>query len=118
VCDASHAQIHTDLAALTLEVSHQLIEDILLVFLGNVGVVLNGLCVNAVLMNSSQLLLALLLYELGSGNLTNGAAELSVQLLGSVNITTNRTYKLFHNNFLQIFLNIIIIRYYWDTSSN
>jgi hypothetical protein len=52
---------------------------------------------------SSQLHLALLLHELGSGDLTYGAAELSVQLLGGVNVTTYRTYKLFHNFFLQIF---------------
>jgi hypothetical protein len=50
-------------------------------------------------MDSSQLLLALLLHELGSGDLANGAAEIGIQLLGGVNITTNRTYKLFHNLF-------------------
>ena len=65
VSDASHAQVHTDLGAFALEVGHQLLEDVLLVFLGDVGIALNGLCVNAVLMDSGQLLLALLLNELG-----------------------------------------------------
>ena len=37
MCDTSHAQVHTDLTALALEVGHQLLEDVLLVFLGDVG---------------------------------------------------------------------------------
>jgi hypothetical protein len=53
---------------------------------------------------SSQLHLALLLNELGSGDLANGAAELGVQLFGGVNVTTNGTNKLLHNNFLQILI--------------
>jgi hypothetical protein len=52
-------------------------------------------------MDSGQLLLALLLHELGSGDLTNGAAELGIQLLGGVNVTTNTANKLLHNYFLQ-----------------
>jgi hypothetical protein len=53
-------------------------------------------------MDSSQLLLALLLHKLGSGDLANGALEIGCQFLGSVNITTNRAYKLLHNIFLHI----------------
>ena len=49
--------------------------------------------------NSGQLLLTLLLHELGSGNLTYGALEIGGQLIGSVNVTTNRAYKLFHKYF-------------------
>jgi hypothetical protein len=52
-------------------------------------------------MNSGQLLLALLLNELGSGNSAHGAAEIGSQFLSGVNVTTNRAYKLFHNHFLQ-----------------
>jgi hypothetical protein len=97
VSDPSHAQVHTDFAALAVEVSEQLLLDVGLIFCGNVGVVGYGLFVDAELVLSSQLHLALLLYELGSGDLTYGAAELSVQLLGGVNITTNTANKLFHN---------------------
>jgi hypothetical protein len=55
-------------------------------------------------MDSGQLLLALLLHKLGSGDLADGAAEISSQFLGGVNVTTNRAYKLFHNFFLQIII--------------
>jgi hypothetical protein len=50
-------------------------------------------------MDSSQLQLALLLHKLGSGDLAHGAGEISCQLLGGVNITTNTANKLFHNLF-------------------
>ena len=101
VCDTGHAQVHTNLGALAIEVGHELIEDVLLVLSGDVGVVLYGLCVNAILMDSSQLLLALLLNELGSGNLADGAAEIGRQFIAGIDVTTDRTYKLFHDKFLQ-----------------
>ena len=44
-----HAQVHADLGALAVEVGHQLIEDELLVLLGDIGVRLDGLAVDAVL---------------------------------------------------------------------
>ena len=37
VSDPGHAQIHTHLAALAVEVGHELIEDVLLILLGDVG---------------------------------------------------------------------------------
>jgi hypothetical protein len=52
-------------------------------------------------MLSSQLHLTLLLHKLGSGDLTYGALEISGQLLGGMNVTTNTANKLFHNFFLQ-----------------
>jgi hypothetical protein len=54
-------------------------------------------------MLSSQLHLALLLHELGSGDLTNGALEIGGQLFGGMDITTNTANKLLHNFFLQNF---------------
>ena len=86
VSDAGHAQVHTDFGALALEVGHQLLEDVLLILSGDVGVVLDGLSVDTVLVNSSQLLFALLLYELGSGNLTYGAGEIGSQLFSGASV--------------------------------
>ena len=74
VGNAGHAQIHADLAALALEVGHQLLEDVLLVFLGDVGVVLHGLGVDAVLMLGGQLAFLHDL-ELGAVNAAHGALE-------------------------------------------
>jgi hypothetical protein len=48
-------------------------------------------------MLSSQLHLALLLDKLGSGNAAHGAAEILGQLIGGMDVATNRTYKLLHN---------------------
>jgi hypothetical protein len=53
-------------------------------------------------MDSGQLLLALLLHELGSGDIALGAAEIRSQLLGGMDVTTNTANKLFHNFFLQL----------------
>jgi hypothetical protein len=52
----------------------------------------------------SQLQLALLLHELGSGNLANGAAEISGQLFSGMDVTTNGTNKLLHNISSKFFL--------------
>jgi hypothetical protein len=56
---------------------------------------------------SSQLHFALLLHKLGSGDLANGALEISGQLLGGVNVTTNTANKLLHNYILQKFYVVI-----------
>ena len=92
------AQVHADLGALALEVGHQLVEDELLVFFADVGVVLNGLCVDAVLMLSSQLI-GLHDLELGTVDLADGALEAFGHSLCFVNITANGANKLLHNNF-------------------
>ena len=82
VSDASHCKIHTDLAALALEVSAQILDDVLAY----------ALC-NADNMLGSPALLALLSLELLSGSLADGAG------LGSrialMDIAANRTNK-FH----------------------
>ena len=100
VGNAGHAQVHADLGALALEVGHQLLEDVLLVGIGDVGVVLDGLGVDAVLVLSGQLALFHDL-ELGTGDLAQGALEISGHLIGFVNITTNGADKLLHKYFLQ-----------------
>ena len=100
VGNASHAQVHTHLAALALEVGHQLLEDVLLVFLGNVGVVLHGLGVDAVLMLGGQLAFLHDL-ELGAVNAAHGALEAFGDELAFVDITANGAHKFLHNRFLQ-----------------
>ena len=103
---ASHAQVHTHFAALAVEVGHQLLKDELLVLFADVGVVLNGLCVNAVLVLSGQLTLFQNL-ELGTGNLTNGANETFGHYFCFMDITANGANKFLHNLILQI--NIMIV---------
>ena len=103
VGDAGHAQVHTHFCTLAVEVGHQLLEDELLVFFRNVGVVLDGLSVNAVLVLSGQLAFFHHL-ELGAGNLTNGADKTLGHNFCFMNITANGANKLLHNIFLQIII--------------
>ena len=100
VGNAGHAQVHTHLAALALEVGHQLLKDVLLVFLGDVGVVLHGLGVDAVLMLGGQLAFLHDL-ELGAVNAAHGALEAFGDELAFVDITANGAHKFLHNRFLQ-----------------
>jgi hypothetical protein len=102
VSNAGHAQIHTDLAALAVEVGQQLIQDELLVLLGDVGVVLNGGFINAELVLSGQLG-GVHYLELGAGNLAQGALEIGGHLVSFVDVTANGANKLFHKYFLQNF---------------
>ena len=94
-----HAQVHTHFGALAVEVGHQLLEDELLVLLGDVGVVLHGLGVYAVLVLGSQLV-GLHDLELGAVYLTYGALEALGDGLAFINITANGANKLLHNFFL------------------
>jgi hypothetical protein len=86
-----------------MEVGQQLIQDELLVLVGDVGIVGNGGLVDTELMLGSQLGVVHDL-ELGAGDLAQGAAEISSHLLSLVDITANRANKLLHNKFLQKFL--------------
>ncbi len=63
VRDASHAQVHSDLGALAVEIGLQLIEDVLLVLGGDVGVVLDGLGVEPIFMLGGERLLTFELLE-------------------------------------------------------
>ena len=99
VRNARHAQVHTDLAALAVEVGHELIEDVLLILLGDVGVVLHGLCVDAELVLSSQLQLALDLFKRILG-VADGALDGSLGTL--INITANLADPLFHIRILHL----------------
>ena len=105
VSNSCHAEVHTNLGALAVEVSHKLVEDELLVLIGNVGVVLNCLCVNAVLMLSRKLCALFHYLELGTGNLANGTYEISRHLICFVNVTANGANKFFHNFNLLMYLN-------------
>src|SRR5699024_7397308 len=98
VGNAGHAQIHADLGALAVEVGHQLLEDVLLVLLADVGVILHSLGIDTVLVLSSQLHLALHLIELGTGGLAD-RAELR-GILPFVDITADRANPLLHSYFL------------------
>ena len=92
------------------EVGHQLLEDILLILSGDVGVVLHGLGVDAILVLSGQLA-GLHDLKLGTVNLANGALEALGHSLGLMNITTNGANKLLHNIFLQIIIfNVIVFK--------
>ena len=97
VSDPGHAQIHTHLAALAVEVGHELIEDVLLILLGDVGVVLHGLCIDAELVLSSQLQLALDLFKRILG-VADGALDGSLGTL--INITANLADPLLHSYIL------------------
>ena len=85
LCHASHSQIHTDLAALALEVSAQTINDLLR----------HALCLadaNNVLGNIG---VAGLLHKSGSGSLANGALSGDLTLS---DITTNGANVFLHKN--------------------
>jgi len=101
--DASHAQVHTNLAALAGEVGLQLLQNPLLVGFGDVGVVGNGLLVDAQLMLGSQLG-GIQLLELGAIHLADGALEIGGHFLAFVDVTANGADKLLHNHFLQILI--------------
>src|SRR5699024_4352330 len=73
VGDAGHAQVHADLGALAVKVGHELVKDELLVLVADVGVVLHGLGVDAVLVLSGQLGVGGHLLELGAGHLADRA---------------------------------------------
>ena len=98
VRDARHAEVHTDLAALAVEVGHQLLEDILLVLLGDVGVVLHGLAVNAELVLGGELQLTLDLFEHIALGVAHGALRGSLGAF--IDITANLAKPLFHSYYL------------------
>ena len=79
--DAGHAEVHADLGALAGEVGVELLQDVGLVGVADVGVILHGLGVDAVLMLGSQLALFHDL-ELGAVHLADGALEISGHFLG------------------------------------
>ena len=94
VSDPSHAEIHTHLAALAVEVGHQLIENILLVLFGDIGVVLHGIGIDAKLVLGSQLDLALHLVECVLC-VADGAFHRRFRTL--IDITANLADPLLHN---------------------
>ena len=96
VGDPGHAQVHTDLAALAVEVGLQLLQDISLVLSGDVGVVGNGLLIDAQLVLSGQLVILHDL-ELGTVHLADGALEVLRHGFAFVDITANGADKLLHN---------------------
>ena len=121
VCDPGHAQVHTYFAALAGEVGLQLLQDISLVGLGDVGVVPNGLFVDAELMLGSQLG-GVHFLELGAVHMAHGALEAFGDLVPFVNVTADRANKLLHNKFLHNFVCDIVCDFMCDfysvTSSN
>ena len=110
--DPGHAQVHTHFAALTVEVGHELLEDILLVFLADVGVVLHGLGVDAVLMLGGQLGVGSQLLELGAVHLAHGALEALGDGFAFVNVAANGANKLLHTDYLQKIIK------YWELFLN
>ena len=102
VGNTSHAQVHADLRALAVEVRHQLIEDVFLVFRGNVGVVLDGRAVDAELMLGSELQFALDLFEHVALGMTYRA--LCRSCFAFVDVTANLANKLLHNKILRFFI--------------
>ena len=98
VRNARHAEVHTDFAALAVEVGHQLVKDILLVLFGDVGVVLHGLAVNAELVLGSELELTLDLFEHIALGVAHGALRRSLGAF--IDITANLAKPLFHNCYL------------------
>ena len=98
VRDARHAEVHTDFAALAVEVGHQLVKDILLVLFGDVRVVLHGLAVNAELVLGSELELTLDLFEHVALGVAHGALRRSLGAF--IDITANLAKPLFHNCYL------------------
>ena len=95
VGDARHAEVHTDLGALAGEVRLELLENVCLVGVGDIGVILYGLVVDAVLVGGGELYLALYLGEAGAGDLAYGA-----ELGGSValvDIAANGAEPFFHS---------------------
>ena len=99
VGDAGHAQVHADLGAFAAEVGLQLVEDILLVRLGDVGVVLDGLGVDAVLMLGRQGQLALDFLEHVAFGMTDGAFCRSS--VAFVDVATDFADKFLHDDFLR-----------------
>ena len=95
MCDASHAQIHTNLRALAVEVCLQLLQDVFLILSGYIVVVCNGLLIYAILMLSCQLQFAFYSLEHLSRCLTYRALLRSS--VAFINVTTYSTYKLSHN---------------------
>ena len=85
VGDAGHAEIHADFGALAGEVGLQLLQDVLLVFLGDV--VQLGTHAEDVL--SGQLDLALDLGELGAGNAADRALEIGGHLVAFIDVAAN-----------------------------
>ena len=73
MCDASHAQVHAHFGALAVEIGFQLIEDELLVLVGDGLVVLHGFGVDAVFMLGGKLLLAFELLERACRSVAHGA---------------------------------------------
>ena len=98
VRNARHAEVHTDFAALAVEVGHQLVKDILLVLFGDVRVVLHGLAVNAELVLGSELELTLDLFEHVALGVAHGALRRSLGAF--IDITANLAKPLFHNCYL------------------
>ena len=100
VRDARHAQGHTDLAALAVEVGHELIEDILLVLFADLVVVLHGLGIDAELMLGGELHLALDFLEHIALGVAHGA--LRGRLGTFIDITANLADPLFHIRILHL----------------
>ena len=105
VGDAGHAEVHADLRAFAVEVGLQLVEDILFVSFGNVGVILDSLGVNAVLMLGSQGQIALDFLKHVALRMTDGAFCRSS--VAFVDVTADFANKFLHDKFLRkIFLMI------------
>ena len=100
VRNARHAQVHTDLAALAVEVGHELIEDILLVLFADLVVVLHGLGIDAELMLGGELHLALDFLEHIALGVAHGA--LRGRLGTFIDITANLADPLFHIRILHL----------------
>ena len=96
VGDPGHAQVHTDLTALAVEVGLQLLQDISLVLSGDIGVVGNSLLIDAQLMLSGQLVIFHDL-ELGTVDLADGALKALGHCFTFVDITANGADELLHN---------------------
>ena len=100
VSDTSHAEVHADLGALTCEVCLQLVEDVLLILLGNIRIILHGLCIYTELMLSRETHVLFHLLKCSLLCLTYRALIRCIRSF--INVTTYRTYKLCHTHFLLV----------------
>ena len=96
VGDAGHAEVHADLGALAVEVGLELVEDELLVLLGDAV----ELRADAELMLGRELQIALDDLELLAGNTADRALEALGQLIAFINITADGADILLHNKIL------------------
>ena len=99
VSDARHAQVHAHFRALAREVRLQLLQNVVLVLVGHVGVILDGFSVNAELVLGGKLHFAFNLLEHFSASAADGALEIGGKLFAFVDVTANFANPFRHDRF-------------------